>query len=42
MGSIKAINAVRMAFYVGRSHFLLLDKVIKSMREIRADMKLKY
>lgn len=42
MGSIKAINAVLMASHVGRSHCVLLDKVIKSMREIRADMKLKY
>jgi L-serine dehydratase len=42
MGSIKAINAARMALNGDGTHFVSLDQVIKTMRETGADMKLKY
>jgi len=42
MGSIKAINAARMALRGDGKHFVSLDKVIKTMRETGADMKTKY
>jgi L-serine dehydratase len=42
MGSIKAINASRMALRGDGTHFVSLDKVIKTMRETGADMSLKY
>jgi len=42
MGAIKAINAARMALRGDGTHFVSLDKVIKTMRETGADMKLKY
>ncbi|HEY0846926.1 MAG TPA: L-serine ammonia-lyase [Noviherbaspirillum sp.] len=42
MGSIKAINAARMALRGNGHHFVSLDKVIKTMRETGADMKVKY
>ena len=42
MGSIKAINAARMALRGDGTHFVSLDKVIKTMRDTGADMKLKY
>jgi L-serine dehydratase len=42
MGSIKAINAARMALRGDGKHFVSLDKVIKTMRDTGADMKLKY
>jgi L-serine dehydratase len=42
MGSIKAINAARMALRGNGKHFVSLDKVIKTMRETGADMKTKY
>lgn len=42
MGSVKAINAVRIALRGNGKHFVSLDKVIKTMRETGADMKLKY
>jgi L-serine dehydratase len=42
MGSVKAINAARMALRGDGTHFVSLDKVIKTMRETGADMKLKY
>jgi L-serine dehydratase len=42
MGSIKAINAARMALRGDGTHFVSLDEVIKTMRETGADMKLKY
>ncbi|WP_407278029.1 L-serine ammonia-lyase [Aromatoleum evansii] len=42
MASIKAINAARMALRGDGKHFVSLDKVIKTMRETGADMKLKY
>lgn len=42
MASIKAINAARMAMRGDGKHFVSLDRVIKTMRETGADMKLKY
>lgn len=42
MGSVKAINAARMALHGNGHHFVSLDKVIKTMRETGADMKIKY
>ncbi len=42
MGAVKAINAARMALRGDGSHYVSLDKVIKTMRETGADMKTKY
>ncbi len=42
MGSVKASNAARMALRGNGTHFVSLDKVIKTMRETGADVKLKY
>ncbi|MGB5305991.1 MAG: L-serine ammonia-lyase [Gammaproteobacteria bacterium] len=42
MGAIKAINASRMALRGDGTHFVSLDKVIKTMRDTGADMKTKY
>ncbi len=42
MASIKAINAARMALRGDGTHFVSLDKVIKTMRETGRDMKNKY
>ena len=42
MGAVKAINASRMALRGDGSHFVSLDKVIKTMRETGADMQAKY
>jgi len=42
MGAVKAINASRMALRGDGTHFVSLDKVIKTMRETGADMKTKY
>jgi L-serine dehydratase len=42
IASVKAINAARMALRGDGSHFVSLDKVIKTMRETGADMKIKY
>jgi len=42
MGSIKAINAARLALRGDGQHCVSLDDVIKTMRETGADMKLKY
>ena len=42
MGSIKAINAARMALRGDGKHFVSLDQVIRTMRETGADMKTKY
>jgi len=42
MGAVKAINASRMALRGDGTHFVSLDKVIKTMRETGADMKMKY
>ncbi len=42
MGSVKAINAQRMAMKSDGKHHVSLDKVIKTMRETGRDMKDKY
>jgi len=42
MASVKAINASRMALRGDGTHFVSLDKVIKTMRDTGADMKTKY
>ena len=42
MGSVKAINASRIAMRGNGSHKVSLDRVIKTMRETGADMKTKY
>jgi L-serine dehydratase len=42
MGSVKAMNAARMALAGDGKHFVSLDRVIKTMRETGADMKTKY
>ena len=41
-GSVKAINAARIALRGDGSHKVSLDRVIKTMRETGADMKTKY
>ena len=42
MGAIKAINAARMALRGDGTHVVSLDKVIKTMMQTGADMKVKY
>lgn len=42
MGSVKAINAARIALRGDGKHFVSLDKVIKTMRDTGRDMKDKY
>jgi L-serine dehydratase len=42
MGSVKAINAQRLAMQAEGQHKVSLDKVIKTMRETGADMKNHY
>ncbi len=42
MGAVKAINAARIALRGDGLHIVSLDKVIKTMRETGADMKVKY
>ncbi|MFT7465376.1 MAG: L-serine dehydratase [Pseudohongiellaceae bacterium] len=42
MGAVKAINAARLALQGDGSHMISLDKVIATMRQTGADMKLKY
>jgi L-serine dehydratase len=42
MGAVKAINAARLALAGDGSHFVSLDKVIKTMRDTGRDMKSKY
>ncbi len=42
MGSIKAINASRLALRGDGTHFVSLDQVIVTMRQTGADMNLKY
>jgi L-serine dehydratase len=42
MASVKAINAARIALRGDGRHVVSLDKVIKTMRETGADMKIKY
>jgi L-serine dehydratase len=42
MAAVKAINAARIALRGSGEHVVSLDKVIKTMRETGADMKIKY
>ncbi len=42
VASVKAITAARMALRGNGSHFVSLDKVIKTMRDTGRDMKVKY
>ena len=42
VASIKAITAARLALRGDGEHYVSLDKVIKTMRETGADMKVKY
>jgi len=42
MASVKAIHAARMALKGDGTHFVSLDKVIKTMRETGRDMQEKY
>jgi len=42
IAATKAINAARMALRGDGTHFVSLDKVIKTMRDTGADMKTKY
>ncbi|MGZ5967673.1 MAG: L-serine ammonia-lyase, iron-sulfur-dependent, subunit alpha, partial [Polyangiales bacterium] len=42
MGSVKAINAARLALRGDGNHKVSLDKVIATMRQTGADMKTKY
>ncbi len=42
IASVKAINAARMALRGDGTHFVSLDKVIKTMRQTGADMLTKY
>jgi L-serine dehydratase len=42
IAAVKAINAARMALRGDGTHFVSLDKVIKTMRETGADMMTKY
>jgi L-serine dehydratase len=42
MAAVKAINASRIALRGDGQHIVSLDKVIKTMRETGADMKVKY
>ncbi|MCB0197243.1 MAG: L-serine ammonia-lyase [Anaerolineae bacterium] len=42
MASVKAINAARIALRGDGTHYVSLDKVIKTMRQTGADMKTKY
>ena len=42
MGSVKAINAARLAMHGTGDHFVSLDKVIATMRDTGRDMQTKY
>jgi len=42
VASVKAITATRLALRGDGQHYVSLDKVIKTMRETGADMKIKY
>lgn len=42
MAAVKAVNASRMALCGDGSHFISLDKVIKTMRDTGKDMRSKY
>ena len=42
MGAVKAVNAARIALRGSGEHVVSLDKVIKTMWDTGADMKVKY
>jgi L-serine dehydratase len=42
VASVKAITAARLALYGDGRHTVSLDKVIKTMMQTGADMKIKY
>lgn len=42
MGAVKAINAARLALHGDGTHFVSLDKVIKTMMQTGKDMQTKY
>jgi len=42
IGAVKAINAAQLALHGDGSHFISLDKVIRTMRDTGADMQDKY
>lgn len=42
MGSVKAVNAARMALHGDGTHYVSLDSVIRTMMQTGADMKTKY
>lgn len=42
VGSVKAINAARLALHGDGTHFVSLDKVIRTMRDTGKDMRDKY
>lgn len=42
MASVKAINAARMVLRGDGKHFVSLDKMIKTMCDVGADMKTIY
>ncbi len=42
MAAVTAINAARLALHCDGSHKVTLDKVIRTMRDTGADMKVKY
>jgi L-serine dehydratase len=42
IAAVKAVNAARLALHGDGTHSVTLDKVVKTMRETGADMKLKY
>jgi L-serine dehydratase len=42
MGSVKAVNAARMALRSDGSHYVSLDAVIRTMRDTGRDMHIKY
>jgi L-serine dehydratase len=42
IASVKAINAARMARRGDGQHFVSFDRVLRTMRQTGADMKLKY
>ena len=42
IAAVKAINAARMALRGDRTHYVSLDKVIRTMLETGRDMKSKY
>ena len=42
MAAVKAINAARLAMRGDGTHFVSLDKVIRTMRETGKDMQSKY